>query len=50
MLRGATARISEARGAFLTNALDPNLRRAQLSFATAWAGEWTFTVALGVIA
>ena len=50
MFRGATARISEARFAFVSNARDRNLRRAQLSFATAWAGEWTFTVVLGVIA
>jgi MFS family permease len=50
MFRGATARISEARFAFESNARDRNLRRAQLSFATAWAGEWTFTVVLGVVA
>ena len=27
-----------------------NLRRAQLSFAAAWTGEWTLTVALSVVA
>jgi MFS family permease len=28
----------------------PNLRRAQLSFGASFAGEWAFTVALGVVA
>jgi hypothetical protein len=50
MLAGARTRLAEARSAFVSNALDRNLRRAQLSFASAWAGEWSFTVVLGVVA
>src|SRR5947208_17126016 len=36
--------------AFATNASNPNLRRAQLSFGAAWTSEWTLTVALAVVA
>jgi len=30
--------------------VNPNLRRAQLSFLGAWTAEWAFTVALGIVA
>jgi MFS family permease len=30
--------------------VNPNLRRAQLSFLAAWTAEWAFTVALGIVA
>ena len=43
-------RLRDAAGAFTSNALNPNLRRAQLSFLGAWTAEWAFTVALGIIA
>lgn len=43
-------RVSDAVAAFTSNALNPNLRRAQLSFLGAWTAEWAFTVALGIIA
>ena len=40
----------EAVEAFASNAKNPNLRRAQLSFLGAWTAEWAFTVALGIVA
>jgi MFS family permease len=43
-------RVSDAVAAFTSNAINPNLRRAQLSFLGAWTAEWAFTVALGIIA
>jgi MFS family permease len=46
-LRG---RLRDARGAFASNARNPQLRRAQLSFLGAWTAEWAFTVALGIVA
>jgi MFS family permease len=36
--------------AFSSNARNPSLRRAQLSFLGAWTAEWAFTVALGIVA
>ncbi|HWI00760.1 MAG TPA: MFS transporter [Propionibacteriaceae bacterium] len=39
-----------AAAAFASNAINPNLRRAQLSFLGAWTAEWAFTVALGIVA
>ena len=36
--------------AFGTSSASPNLRRAQLSFGAAWAGEWAVTVAIGILA
>ena len=36
--------------AFASNAVNGNLRRAQLSFLGAWTAEWAFTVALGIVA
>jgi MFS family permease len=44
------ARLKAAAAAFATNAINPNLRRAQLSFFGAWTAEWAFTVALGIVA
>jgi MFS family permease len=44
------SRLRAAAAAFATNAVNPNLRRAQLSFLAAWTAEWAFTVALGIVA
>jgi MFS family permease len=44
------SRLAAAADAFESNARNPNLRRAQLSFLGAWAAEWAFTVALGIVA
>jgi MFS family permease len=37
-------------GAFTSNARNPALRRAQLSFLAAWTAEWAFTVGLAISA
>ena len=42
-----THRLADAASAFTSNARNPDLRRAQLSFLGAWTAEWAFTVALG---
>jgi MFS family permease len=47
---GVRSRLGKAAGAFTSNARNPNLRRAQLSFLGAWTAEWAFTVALGIVA
>lgn len=47
---GSTHRLVDAAAAFTSNARNPNLRRAQLSFLGAWTAEWAFTVALGIVA
>ena len=39
-----------AASAFASNAVNGNLRRAQLSFFGAWTAEWALTVALGIVA
>ncbi len=39
-----------AASAFASNAVNGNLRRAQLSYFAAWTAEWAFTVALGIVA
>jgi len=44
------SRLAAAAGAFTSNARNPNLRRAQLSFLGAWTAEWAFTVGLGIVA
>jgi MFS family permease len=44
------SRLRAAAAAFASNAVNPNLRRAQLSFLGAWTAEWAFTVALGIVA
>src|SRR5215207_3647282 len=43
-------RLAYAAAAFTSNARNPDLRRAQLSFLGAWTAEWAFTVALGIVA
>ena len=47
---GLRGRLGSAAGAFISNARNPNLRRAQLSFLGAWTAEWAFTVGLGIVA
>ena len=44
------SRLNVAASAFASNAVNRNLRRAQLSFFGAWTAEWAFTVALGIVA
>ncbi len=43
-------RLGKAAAAFTSNARNPALRRAQLSFLGAWTAEWAFTVGLGIVA
>ena len=43
-------RLRAAGGAFAATWSNPDLRRAQLGFASAWTAEWAFTVGLGVLA
>ena len=43
-------RLADAAAAFSSNARNPALRKAQLSFLGAWTAEWAFTVALGIVA
>lgn len=47
---GVKGRLRGAVGAFASTWRNPDLRRAQLSFAGAWTAEWAFTVGLGVYA
>ena len=47
---GRRGRLRDAGAAFASNWVNPNLRRAQLSFLGAWTAEWAFTVALGIVA
>src|SRR5215207_2611280 len=44
------SRLKVAASAFASNAVNDNLRRAQLSYFAAWTAEWAFTVALGIVA
>ena len=44
------SRLKVAASAFGSNAVNGNLRRAQLSYFAAWTAEWAFTVALGIVA
>jgi len=44
------AGLKAAAAAFASNAINPSLRRAQLSFLGAWTAEWAFSVALGIVA
>ncbi|HET9420145.1 MAG TPA: MFS transporter [Nocardioides sp.] len=46
----ARSRFGKAAAAIASNARNPNLRRAQLSFLGAWTAEWAFTVGLGIVA
>jgi hypothetical protein len=43
-------RLAEGGAALASNLRRPNLRRAQLAFGSAYAGEWALTVVLGVVA
>ena len=43
-------RLDVSARAFSTNARNPNLLRAQLSFGAAWTSEWALTVVLAVVA
>src|SRR5688572_29808149 len=43
------SRLKVAASAFASNAVNDNLRRAQLSYFAAWTAEWAFTVALGIV-
>ncbi|MEV7429356.1 MFS transporter [Nocardioides sp. NPDC092400] len=43
-------RLGRAAAAIASNARNPSLRRAQLSFLGAWTAEWAFTVGLGIVA
>src|SRR5690349_23880431 len=47
---GSRRRLADAASAFTSNARNPDLRRAQLSFLGAWTAEWAFTVGLGIVA
>ena len=47
---GVRGRLGTAAAAFSSNARNPGLRRAQLSFLGAWTAEWAFTVGLGIVA
>jgi MFS family permease len=48
--RNVRGRLARAAAAFTSNARNPSLRRAQLSFLGAWTAEWAFTVGLGIVA
>jgi MFS family permease len=50
MKQPVRTRLKAAAAAFASNAVNGNLRRAQLSFLGAWTAEWAFTVALGIVA
>ena len=50
MTKPGGSRLRSAVAAFASNAVNGNLRRAQLSFLGAWTAEWAFTVALGIVA
>src|SRR5919106_5998817 len=47
---GVRSRFSKAASAFSSNARNPDLRSAQLSFLGAWTAEGAFTVGLGIVA
>jgi MFS family permease len=50
MKQSLRGRLKAAGAAFVSNAVNGNLRRAQLSFLGAWTAEWAFTVGLGIVA
>jgi MFS family permease len=50
MKQSVRGRLKAAGAAFVSNAVNGNLRRAQLSFLGAWTAEWAFTVGLGIVA
>jgi MFS family permease len=50
VVNALVGRLAEGRAALASNLRRPDLRRAQLAFGSAYAAEWAFTVALGVVA
>jgi MFS family permease len=50
MIESVGRRLAEGAAALASNLRRPDLRRAQLAFGSAYAAEWSFTVALGVVA
>jgi MFS family permease len=50
VIRAVGRRLAEGGAALASNFRHPNLRRAQLAFGSAYAGEWALTVVLGVVA
>jgi MFS family permease len=50
MIESVGRRLAEGGAALASNLRRPDLRRAQLAFGSAYAAEWSFTVALGVVA
>ena len=50
MIDAVGRRLAEGGAALASNLRRPDLRRAQLAFGSAYAAEWSFTVALGVVA
>ena len=50
MRRELHAWVANSGAAFAINVRNRDLRRAQLSFGTAWATEWAFTVGLSIVA
>jgi predicted MFS family arabinose efflux permease len=50
MIGAVGRRLAEGGAALASNLRRPDLRRAQLAFGSAYAGEWSLTVALGVVA
>jgi MFS family permease len=50
MIAALARRVSEGGVALASNLRRPDLRRAQLAFGSAYAAEWSLTVALGVVA
>ena len=50
MIGAVGRRLAEGGAALASNLRRLDLRRAQLSFGAAYAGEWALTVALGVVA
>jgi MFS family permease len=50
VVRALGRRLAEGGAALASNLRRPDLRRAQLAFGSAYAAEWAFTVALGVVA
>ena len=50
MIGAVGRRLAEGGAALASNLRRPDLRRAQLSFGSAYAAEWAFIVALGVVA
>lgn len=50
LLTAIPQRLRASGRAFIAVAHNRNLMRLQLSFGAGWTAEWTFTVALGVVA